>query len=422
MLRNLPYLHPALLVLIFFAFAATAQDAQPVSNDSLAKGLKKVMNELEVLKRFKISGYAQVQFQHADTAGVKTFAGGDFPSDVQNRFTVRRGRLKFSYNGDVTQVVFQIDATERGVNIKDAYLKLSDPWIKWMSLTAGLFVRPFGYELLYSSSQRESPERARMIQVLFPGERDVGAMVSIQPPADNKLHLLKLDGGFVNGAGPNLEFDGRMDAFGRLSVTEASEQKKFNYRAGFSFYVGGVEQTTDTLFKMEEKCFEPDIDSSSNARYSKRTYIGADAEASHKSKLGSTILRAEFAQGSQSATKSLNTSFTRQPVSNVYERKFYGVILYLIQGFFKDKHQLVVKYDLFDPNMDVKGADMQAACGVSSTDLMYHTVGFGYIWNANKFLKLMAYYDLVKNETAEGLGITKDIKDNILTLRAQVKF
>jgi hypothetical protein len=170
------------------------------------------------------------------------------------------------------------------------------------------------------------------------------------------------------------------------------------------------------------QCFEADIDSSDDSRYSNRTYLGAEGEVSYKTKLGASVIRGEFVQGSQSAAKASNFSFVRLPATIVYQRKFYGVIFYFIQGFFKDKHQLVVKYDLFDPNMDVKGEDMKSGCGLTSTDLLYHTIGFGYIWNANKFLKLTAYYDLVKNETADGIGITEDIKDNILTLRIQVKF
>jgi hypothetical protein len=245
MLRNL-HISPAHICtcfLILIASSGAAQDTQLVSNDSLSKGLKKVMQDLEVLKRFKFSGYVQVQFQHADVKGVKTFSGGDFPDDVQNRFTVRRGRLKLTYTGDVTQVVLQIDVTERGVFARDAYLKLTDPWTKWMSLTTGLFVRPFGKELVYSSSQRESPERARMIQVLFPGERDVGMMFGVQPPAAHKLHLLKLETGFVNGAGANLDFDGRLDFFGRLTASETDEARKLNYRGSVSFYAGGVLQS-----------------------------------------------------------------------------------------------------------------------------------------------------------------------------------
>ena len=44
--------------------------------------------------------------------------------------------------------------------LKDAYLVLNDRWTKAFSLTAGKFNRP-NYEVEYSSSQRELPERSK---------------------------------------------------------------------------------------------------------------------------------------------------------------------------------------------------------------------------------------------------------------------
>ena len=109
MRNTLPYLFVAILLLSIPL--AKAQEAQPA--DTLATKLQKVMNDLAVLKKLKFSGYIQVQYQHADFAGIRTFAGGDFSANARNRFTVRRGRLKVAYEGEVTQVTLQIDATER---------------------------------------------------------------------------------------------------------------------------------------------------------------------------------------------------------------------------------------------------------------------------------------------------------------------
>lgn len=405
--------------LLLLSATVMPQEARQNSDDTLTTRLQK---EVAVLKKLKLSGYVQAQYQHAGERGIKTFAGGDFPAQVRNRFTVRRGRIKVTYENEVTHVTLQIDVTERGVAVRDAFLKLSDPWTKWLSLTGGLFVRPFNYELLYSSSLRESPERARVTQVLFPGERDVGAMVSIQPPPEHELHILRLDAGIVNGAGLSLDFDSRKDVFGKLSLIENSADRKLNYMAGVSFYAGGVRQTTDTLYRMRAGCFETKIDSSEYDRYARRNYLGADAQVRYRSKPGTTVLRGEFSCGIQSGTHSSNTSFTRIPDTHIYERRFYGAIVYLVQGFFDDRHQLVVKYDFFDPNADAAGDEMQEGCGLTSTDLRYHTIGFGYIWNPNKYLRFMAYYDWVKNETAPALGLTDDIQDNVLTVRAQVKF
>ena len=43
---------------------------------------------------------------------------------------IRRGRVKFAYEGKLTQFVLQIDATEKGVSLKDAYVNFKDPWMQ----------------------------------------------------------------------------------------------------------------------------------------------------------------------------------------------------------------------------------------------------------------------------------------------------
>jgi hypothetical protein len=46
----------------------------------------------------QISGYLQPQWQWASEKGAKSFAGGDFSSFSNNRFTLRRGRLRIDYS------------------------------------------------------------------------------------------------------------------------------------------------------------------------------------------------------------------------------------------------------------------------------------------------------------------------------------
>ncbi len=95
--------------------------------------------------------------------------------------------------------------------------------------------------------------------------------------------------------------------------------------------------------------------------------------------------------------------------------------------------QLIVKYDWYDPNTDVKGDDIGTVGtgnkiysnekAFNASDIRYDTWGFGltYHWDAN--LKITAYYDYVKNETSQRLSnYTTDLKDNVFTLRLQFKF
>jgi hypothetical protein len=126
----------------------------------------------------------QPQFQVASAKGAKSFEGGDFPAEVNNRFMLRRGRIRFDYvhyaekKGPSVHFAFQFDGTERGVYIRDFWGRVFENKWKLFSLTTGMFARPFGFETNLSSSDRESPERGRMNQLLMKSERDLGIMLS----------------------------------------------------------------------------------------------------------------------------------------------------------------------------------------------------------------------------------------------------
>jgi hypothetical protein len=145
------------------------------------------------LKRFdnlKISGYMQPQFQVAEADGAQSFEGGNFAQFSRSRFMLRRARLKVEYllqknSFPKASFTFQIDATERGVIVRDMFIKLYETRKNTLSMTAGFFARPFGFEVNLGSSYRESPERGRMSQILMPGERDLGVMFSLNHKIKN---------------------------------------------------------------------------------------------------------------------------------------------------------------------------------------------------------------------------------------------
>src|SRR6185436_18727522 len=78
---------------------------------------------VDALKRIKVSGYIQGQYEWHDDAG----AGLDAQFRANkgtNRFRVRRGRLKTLYQGTMSEFMLQIDATPDGVTLKDAEASL----------------------------------------------------------------------------------------------------------------------------------------------------------------------------------------------------------------------------------------------------------------------------------------------------------
>jgi hypothetical protein len=405
----------------------SAQEVEGTPTDTLGAAVNKLQSAIELMQRFKISGYVQMQSQFADSAGIKSFAGGDFPALNDKRFGVRRGRLKFAYNTTLATFVAQFDITEKGFATKDIYLVVRDPWTQTLSLTGGVFNRPFGYEIAFSSSARESPERARFTQSLFPGERDLGWMLTFQMPKTSPWNFLKIQGGYFAGNGPNPETDKKKDFIGQISISKSSMDEKIKYGIGASYYNGGVFQATTNVYNMSNGVFVKDANAITIGQFAKRQYFGVDAQFTAETGLGITTLRGEYVTGKQPSAAASPVSFQVAPTADLYNRDVKGAYIYFVQGIKGTKHQFVVKYDLFDPNTKVSGDQVGlATAGLKATtagDLKYTTTGIGWIYAYDSAIKLMAYYDIVRNETSKNLaGYSKDLRDNVFTLRVQCKF
>ena len=169
----------------------------------------KIQSEvINKLQKLKVSGYVQSQFQWGqENASLKVGSANENPEKSFNRIGIRRGRIKFTYEEGITSAVFQLDLTEKGIGFKDAYFNIKDPWIKTNSLKIGIFDRPFGNEISYSSSQRETPERSTIFQTFFPEERDLGAMFILQADKNSPFNFLKLEAGLFAGNGIKQETD-----------------------------------------------------------------------------------------------------------------------------------------------------------------------------------------------------------------------
>lgn len=434
-------------MLVIRSSAHTQDTSRVVTQEELSevKGAVDGMNEtllemkstLDALKKIKVSGYIQVQYQVAESAGVASYAGGNFPSNVQSRYSVRRGRLKVNYDNDLTQYVLQIDVTQSGVVIKDAYALVKEPWLKMFSLTGGVFDRPFGFEISYSSSIRESPERTRLFQTLFPGERELGAKIEVIPET-GPLSYFNLKAGLFNGVLNNAnENDRNKDFIGRLGFQLPFEEQNLSIDGGVSLYDGKVMSNSKFVYSTDKSTKRYTVDStSSNAggNYG-RTYYGADLQLYYDIPfigglpLGGLSLRGEYIAGQQPGTASSNSFYNPgNTVTPLYIRNFSGWYILYLQNIGL-KNQLVVKYDEYDPNSDVDAGDI-GATGNNLTvgDIKYSTFGLGWIYHWDGNVKFTFYYDIVKNETvnssaAGSLAAFKgDIKDNVFTVRMQYKF
>ena len=318
------------------------------------------------------------------------------------------------------------------------FRSFTDPWTGWFSLTAGMQNRPFGFEIAYSSGLRESPERGRMSQIIFPNERDLGAMLTIQGPKLSNWNWLKLDAGFFNGTGgpgaANIvngvasgssntsDFDKFKDFIGHLTVNRSNKSETVKWGIGASYYSGGFRQDgadsykygTDSAgvkgFEIDQK--KADVKANINVRNkSNKSCVGFDAQFNVDWMLGLTTLRAEYIMGSQPATSGSSTSLATVPtsttyittfdstkgtyntttvtsVSDTYIRNFNGAYFYFIQNIGHSPFQFIAKYDWYDPNTDVSGDEIGKAVktgykATNSTDIAYSTLGLGQIGRAH---------------------------------------
>jgi hypothetical protein len=393
-----------------------------------------------VVKRFEnlhISGYMQPQFQVAQEKGVETYAGSNFLPNADNRFMLRRARVKMDYrapgkNGDFPAALFtfQFEATERDVNVRDVFVRIYEPSQHNFSVTAGLFARPFGYEVNLSSSFRETPERGRMSQILMPSERDLGTMISYESQRKGRKNpQLKYDVGVFNGQGKSgpAEFDSYKDVISRLALKPMPLTNRILLSAGLSFLYGGWVQATRYKYEMGErnggKAFLIDSSLSNIGDRAPRHYYGADAQLVIKNGWCKTELRAEYWKGTQPGTASTTVNPGTLPIMPTYIRNFDGAFVYFLQNIINKKWELMVKYDWYDPNTKVAGKEVGInATNLGETDIRFNTLGFGLTYYMNDNVKVLGYYDRVKNEATSLDDYTQDVKDNVFTLRVQFRF
>lgn len=403
------------------------------------KGLYPIFNDHD---RMRFGGYMQPEFQATGSNGVKSYEGGDFAPNSSNRFMLRRGRFRIDYshfnnqNQPLAFFAFQFDGTERGVAIRDFWGRFFENKYQFFAVTAGMFARPMGFEANLSSSDRESPERGRMSQILMKTERDIGVMLTFDPRKKSfPVKWLKADLGVFNGqglAGPT-DYDNHKDLIGRVSMKPWKINKSgWKLSASVSGYLGGITNQGKTWAQTQGSGAGASVVIDTNAAHfnqiAPRRYYGADIQFKIPNKKGFTEFRAETIMGSQTATLGSSETPGSYPVSSsganqtLYTRQFSGAYFYFLQHLGTDRLQLVLKYDWYDPNTKVKGMQVDPAKGFSAADVRYNTFGGGLVFMVNAHVKMTAYYAKVMNENTLVNGLKSDINDDVFTWRLQYRF
>lgn len=391
-------------------------------------------------QKLSVTGYMQPQWQLGEETA-DLHVGTDKENDVRemyNRVGIRRGRIKFFYDdGNLASGGFQFNVIDKPgldgaqVQIKELYLNIKSPLNKASSFQAGVFNRPFSFEINYSTSELESPERARIITTLLPDECDLGGMLILTPSKGSPLDFITLQGGLFAGNGINPETDSRKDFIGQIVAEKPIGD--MHVGLGFSYYNGGVYQTNRNVFTMGDGGFTFNNDVSNVGSYAKREYLGVDAQWYFNSLLGRTQLRGEYLWGTQPGNAFDSESPSRAALpspEDTYIRPFSGGYVSLIHNIIHTPLSAVLKYEVYDPNTGVSGSDIGSLASFTGVaDVMYTTLGAGFCWQMTPALKATLFYEMNRNETSLLLAnndYTKDYasdrKDNVLTVRVQYKF
>lgn len=375
----------------------------------------------------KITGYLQTQFQQTQSQGVSSFSGGDFAENSNNRFIIRRGRLKIDRVDKYSSIVFQLDATQNGVNLMDGFIQLYHPDYKQFHFTAGLFNRPFGYSIVYSSGYRDFPERARVFQTIMPRERDIGGMLTYQP-----LKFLSGDLAVVNGSGLYArDYDSKKDIIGNISFKfDSLSGKRLHLGFGGSFYKGSVRNNTESYYTANGNGFIKNTDPSYKGANLKRNYFGGNIQLEYLHPLGTTTLKAEYVTGTQPGVAASGTitgnvasqSFTTQPLTDLYLRKFSGYYIWFTQQILQTKFNALIAYDVYDPNRKLSEKEIGLNNNTTAGDIRFSTLGYGFTYLMSTRVKFTAYNERVKNSPTQLESYKNDIKDDVFTIRLQYRW
>jgi hypothetical protein len=394
------------LVIVNALFIVSSSFAQENAQDSLTEKVNQMGDEFEGvkerlsvaesdilnLKKFKVSGYVQARYEYHDDAITVPVKGtaGESQSKLLNRFFVRRGRLKVTYQANPNSLgVVYFDGSQSGVSLKEAYVMLTEPHTE-LNFTLGQFNWLFGYEVSFSSSKREFPERARWSRILFPGERDRGLKVERTFMLDQQ-YPLSLQAGIYNGNGTEDRLFG---------VLDPNKDKDFVARAACSFGMVdlGLSGYWGKQFNPSDSVIPKQYPSETD-----KTRLGADGQFFYElPRLGGGVLKVEGVVGEEpkNPTKGFLTADTTRDVM--------GFDVVWAQNL-REKFQFISRLDYFDPDRDVDD-DQTTTYGV----------GLVYFWDGNSKVKLV--YEIPKAGKNSRTGVVtvdgdkEDEKDNILTL------
>jgi len=392
-------------------------------------------NSRPIPRGFRIGGYLHAQYESNQMSEDQLQQGGT-PLN-QDRFSVRRGRLRLDRGWEYANATLELDAnTTRGVTVgirraeASVLYRGSNPesMPPLLMLTLGVTDLPFGFELAESPRERPFMERTLGSSALFPSEMDAGAKLS------GAVSFLRYAVAVTNGE-PLDTLPGRYprdpnaakDITGRIGV-ETNPLPAFSISGGTSFNQGkgfhAGTQATKPSFVWQDTNEDGNLTpnelqavpgaAATPSQNFKRWAYALDLQLELKTQFGSSRLYAEGFVASN-----LDRAYViADPVlggSDVREAGYYVAVAQDVTRY----GQVGFRYSYYDPNSDF--ADSRRGIQVP-TSIAVRTLSPMVALRLQDHTRLSFEYDFITDNLAKNaLGVPTDAKNNQLTLRLQVQ-
>lgn len=391
----------------------------------------------DALRGIIVTSYVQAQYENHEDSEDQVRQGGALLN--QDRFLIRRGRLKLERQWDYSSVMVEFDGnTTKGpaFTLHHAEVALlyrggeAAPAPPLVGLTMGLFDVPFGYELVESPRTRFFMERSLASRAFFPAEPDVGAKIS------GKLGWFRYALAAVNG-----EPNGSADGYG---LQDPNAAKDLIAKVGANVEPVSELQIGGDISVLNGKGFSRGTDATKNtlgwndsngdgtlassgefqgthgeaAKPSNsftRWAVGADLQIRIKNVIGWTQLYGEIQIGSNMDRGLFVADPVVQGGLNRDSREigyYVGLVQeitpYAVAGF---------RIDYYNPDADKTNLQQTQLVPANSRVVTY-TPLIGAVLPGRA--RLLFQYDFIKDYMArDALGVPADLKNDAWTLRLQ---
>ena len=376
-----------------------------------------------------LTGYVQADAVALDQASVDQLDPGTSQPLNQERFLIRRGRLRAEARKDALSASLELDGnTVNGPAVRLVSAEVAWRYDRLLVASAGLFKTPFGAEV--PASERDKPflEPPTWARAMFPGSYDAGARIA------GGYQLLRWTFAIVNGSpAGDLQWAGKdpsssFDFVGRIGADIAGP-RRWRVEAGVSGLSGtglhpGTPPTKDSL---------QGVDENGNGLVEPIELMvipgkpGTPSEKFHRNALGADLAvhwcLCTLGQGVAFGEVALATNLDRgiayaDPVAQSRDIRELGFAVGIVQEV-TPRAMVGVRFDRYDADAD---ANERAGTQLVRVDRVYSTLSLmaAARWSTSR---LVVEYDHERNplgRSDSGEPITRSA--DRITLRAQVGF